>query len=62
MCIKPNTPLVVNIAADQVSMVVEAGETHATYGGKIEGNKMTGTMVVTCAPGTGKGTFELTKQ
>ena len=62
LCIKPNTPIDVTIEGSNVKMAISAGETTASYAGTINGNEMTGTMTVTCAPGTGKGTFKLTKQ
>ena len=51
-----------NLDGSNVKMDISAGETTASYAGTIAGNEMTGTMTVTCAPGTGKGTFKLTKQ
>ena len=62
LCIKPDTPINVAIDGSNVKMDISAGETTASYAGTIAGNEMTGTMTVTCAPGTGKGTFKLTKQ
>jgi hypothetical protein len=57
-----DTPATATVSGSNVTLAVDAGAIKATYTGTISGDQMTGTLTVTCAPGTGEGTWTVKKQ
>jgi hypothetical protein len=57
-----DTPATATISGSNVTLAVDAGGIKATYTGTVSGDQMSGTLVVTCAPGTGEGTFTVKKR
>jgi hypothetical protein len=58
-CPPEETPATVTVAGKEVSIVVDTKEVKALFKGTKSGKEMTGELTVTCAKGTGSGTWTL---
>lgn len=56
------TPAVATIDGKTLKIAVDANGVKASYSGTVSGDEASGTMTVTCAAGTGSGTWKLTKR
>jgi hypothetical protein len=56
------TPAVATIDDSTFEIAVDANGVKASYSGTVSGDEASGTMTVTCAAGTGTGTWKLKKR
>ncbi|MGE5181433.1 MAG: hypothetical protein ACM31C_05205, partial [Acidobacteriota bacterium] len=54
LCFQQPVPIAITVKGNSVTMDVHAPPITASYQGTRAGDEMSGTLTVTCAPGTGK--------